>query len=504
MINGKDPTPSVIVIFGASGDLTKRKLMPALFNLFLDKRLPEQFCIIGMDRKSATLRDFINDAREGVDTFSRQGKSSDQDWAQFSKHLMHDTADFSDAGEFTKLAATLEGLDKKWNTKASHIYYLAIPPAGIQLVASQLGKAKLSRDRDRSRLVIEKPFGHDLVSAEALNISLTEWFVEKQIYRIDHYLGKETVQNLLAFRFANALFEPLWDRKYIDHVQITVAEQVGVEMRGNYYEQAGALRDMIQNHMLQLLCLIAMEPPISFDADEIRNKKVDVLKAIRPIPHDDVYKYAVRGQYGAGWLEGEKVPAYRSESNVAPTSSTETFAALKLLVDNWRWQDVPFYLRTGKRLAARISEVTIVFKPVPHQAFPASASDHWQPNILNINIQPTEGIVLEFQAKQPGTSMRLKTVGMEFNYEEAFKAEPPEAYETLLRDVMVGDSTLFMRSDQEHCAWSIVQPIIDVWTTVPSNDFPNYAPGTWGPETAEMLIAKDGRSWQTNLYQTEA
>lgn len=500
MINGKDLPPSVIVIFGASGDLTKRKLMPALYNLFLDKRLPGQFCIIGMDRKSETLRDFLNDARSGIDEFSRQGKSADDQWNEFAKHIVHDTADFSDAAEFKKLAETLEDLDKKWGARAAHIFYLAIPPSGIELVVSQLGNAKLTHDQQISRIVIEKPFGHDLQSAETLNESLMKWVQEKQVFRIDHYLGKETVQNLLAFRFANALFEPLWDRKYIDHVQITVAEQVGVEMRGNYYEQAGALRDMIQNHMLQLLCIIAMEPPISFDADEVRNKKVEVLKAIRPILHDDVYKFAVRGQYGAGWLEGEKVAAYRSEPNVSPTSSVETFAALKLLVDNWRWQDVPFYLRTGKRLGARVSEVNIVFKPVPHQAFPTSASDHWQPNSLNINIQPCEGIVLEFQAKQPGASMRLQTVGMEFTYEEAFKSEPPEAYETLLRDVMIGDSTLFMRSDQERCAWSIVQPIIDIWTTVPSNEFPNYAPGTWGPEAAETLIARDGRSWSTSQY----
>ncbi len=325
--------------------------------------------------------------------------------------------------------------------------------------------------------------------------SLTRVYEELQIYRIDHYLGKETVQNILAFRFANAVFEPIWNRRYIDHVQITVAERVGVEHRGGYYEKAGALRDMVQNHLLQLMCMVAMEPMVSFQADEIRSKKADVLHAIRPIPPDDLYSYAVRGQYGAGWMRGEHVVGYREEPGVAPDSSAETFAALKLFVDNWRWQDVPFYLRTGKRLPVRVSEVSIQFLPVPHKSFPSATTVSWQANRLVLRIQPEEGILLRFEAKQPGPSMRLSPVDMEMTYCRTFKADPPEAYETLLLDVMRGDATLFMRADQVEAAWNVISPVLDAWQSVKPVDFPNYPAGTWGPEDAEALIARDGRSW---------
>jgi glucose-6-phosphate 1-dehydrogenase len=349
--------------------------------------------------------------------------------------------------------------------------------------------------------VAEKPFGHDLASAVALNGVLTAVFNEAQIYRIDHYLGKETVQNILAFRFANALFEPIWDRRYIDHVQITVAEQVGVEHRGAYYEHAGALRDMIQNHLMQILCLIAMEPMVSFEADEIRNKKVDVLRAIRPILKDQVQQLAVRGQYGAGRMNGHKVSAYRAEPGVATDSPAETFAALKLFVDNWRWQDVPFYLRTGKRLQEMLSEVMIQFRPVPHQSFPTAAALAWQPNHLIIHIQPEEGIVLQFQAKQPGSILHLSPVDMHFSYQETFKSRSPEAYETLLTDVMAGDATLFMRADQVEGSWSVITPILKAWENTLPVDFPNYQSGSWGPDAAGLLITRDGRSWNHSTLE---
>ncbi len=324
---------------------------------------------------------------------------------------------------------------------------------------------------------------------------LTSVFDETQIYRIDHYLGKETVQNILALRFANALFEPIWNRQYIDHVQITVAEKVGVGHRGPYYEHAGALRDMIQNHLMQILTLIAMEPMVSFDPDEIRNKKMDVLKAIRPISKKQVHQVAVRGQYGPGMVEGQKVPGYRSESGVAADSSSETFAALKVSIDNWRWQDVPFYLRTGKRLKVMASEVVIQFRPVPHQSFPKAAALDWQPNRLILQIQPQEGILLSFQAKHPGSTLSLSPVDMTFSYQEAFKIKSPQAYETLLADVMAGDATLFMRADQVEASWSILTPILKTWDVLKVEDFPNYISGSWGPEAADQLIEKDGRSW---------
>jgi len=495
MLGYSKPSATVLVIFGAGGDLTWRKLIPAMYNLSLDKLLPDRLAIIGVDHKELSHDELRGRLRDGVDRFSRRGKADDKSWNEFAPALSYVATDFGNLATYFDLANQLAELDKQWNAQANHIFYLAIPPVLIEMMSEYLGEAGLGHNDPRSRLIVEKPFGSDLGSARTLNRRLTALFSEPQIFRIDHYLGKETVQNILAFRFANSLFEPIWNRRYIDHVQISVAEQVGVEHRGGYYEQAGALRDMVQNHLSQLMCLIAMEPPVAYNADEIRNKKVDVLRAIRSIPPGEVNHFAARGQYAAGWVRGRRVKAYRAEPDVAPDSNTDTFAAVKYFVDNWRWQDVPFYLRTGKRLPTRDSEITIQFKPVPHQSFPLSAITQPQPNRLVIRIQPEEGIVLRFQAKLPGEAMRLAPVGMRFSYKESFPTVPPEAYETLLLDVMLGDATQFMRADQLEEAWRVITPVLEAWQSAPPSDFPNYEAGTWGPEQAEAIIARDGRSW---------
>lgn len=495
MESSKNTAPAIIVIFGATGDLAWRKLVPALYNLCLDNWMPEKFAVIGVGRSEMDDAAFRLHMQNGIDTFSRQGKSEASAWDTFAPSLLYRQIDYRDDASFERLKTEFDAIENSWGAAANRLFYLSIPPQFIGQIAGKISAAGWAADKHRSRLIIEKPFGHDLPSARQLNAMLLEQFDECQIYRIDHYLGKETVQNILAFRFANALFEPIWNRNYIDHIQITVSEKLGVENRGEYYDHAGALRDMIQNHLLQLLCLIAMEPPVSFDADEVRNRKVDVLHALRKFKREEVHTLAVRGQYGEGWVQGEQVKGYRQEEGVDPASNTETYVAIKFFIDNWRWQGVPIYMRTGKRMTETISLITIQFRPVPHQSFPTEAAENWQPNKLILNIQPDMGIRLRFQAKRPGPKMQISPVDMEFNYHEAYATSTPEAYETLLRDVMLGDATLFMRADQVEAAWEILTPILEKWAANPSVAFPNYAAGTKGPEDAEALIAKDGHTW---------
>ena len=488
---------TLFVLFGAGGDLSWRLIVPALFNLFLDGHLPERFLLLGVDRADVDDAALAERFHQGITQYSRRGVPDANSWRTFSSLIRHQRLDADSAQDFTRLADTLAAHDTEAGSQAERVFYLATPPALFAPIARGLGAAGLAQDREHVRIVVEKPLGHDLASFQAINNALCSIFTEAQLFRIDHFLGKETVQNILAMRFANPIFEPIWNRRYVDHVTITVTETLGVEKRGGYYEQAGALRDMVQNHLMQLLCLVAMEPPVAYDADDIRNKKMDVLHALRPITPETVHEFAARGQYAEGWIHGAHLPGYRDEPGVDPHSNTETYAALKLYVDNWRWQDVPFYLRTGKRLAADVSEISIRFRDVPHRSFPASVGLNTQPVRLVIQMHPEQGIVLKFMAKEPGSQLRLRPVDMRFSYKEAFQTEAPAAYETLLRDVMLGDATLFMRADQVEAAWQLLTPILDVWAENPAPDFPNYAAGAWGPESAEMLIAQDGKSWLT-------
>jgi glucose-6-phosphate 1-dehydrogenase len=489
--------PTIFVIFGGTGDLNKRKLAPALYNLFTEGYMPQSFSIIGTGRTEFTDKKYQEVLLESVNEFSRNGKVKKESWGTFAENVHYCATDINNPKTFEHLKENIEKYQSEFGPETQVVYYLAVAPNFFPLIAESLCKYKLTQDEDNSRIVIEKPFGNDLDSAKELNLLLSGIFTEKQIYRIDHYLGKETVQNMMAFRFANSLFEPLWNRTYIEHIQISVTEQLGVGDRGGYYEGAGALRDMIQNHLLQLLCLVGMEAPISFDADEIRNRKVEVLKAMRPFKPEEISVNTVRGQYSKGWVEGKEVPGYRHENGVDSDSNTETFAAVKFFIDNWRWQGIPFYLRTGKRLNQTSSIITIQFKDVPHHIFSSRATESWQQNRLIISIQPEMSIRLQVQAKRPGLKMVLNPVDMVFDYKGTYAADTPEAYETLLLDVMTGDQTLFMRGDQVEAAWELVMPIIDVWENKKSLSFPNYPADSWGPESAEALIAKDGFHWFT-------
>ncbi|MDP9120780.1 MAG: glucose-6-phosphate dehydrogenase [Acidobacteriota bacterium] len=494
----REPAPAcVLVIFGASGDLAKRKLIPALYNLGAGGFLPQQFAVVGISRSEMSDEDFRRKMSQDLHQFETVPVDPERlRW--MSERLSYLAGEFDSPETFIRLKEKLGEVDKQWGTGGRYLFYLAIPPSQFAPVVQRLGESGLASEAGDSwrRVVLEKPFGHDLESARKLNRDIREVLDESQIYRIDHYLGKETVQNILAFRFANGIFEPIWNRRYIDHVQITVAETVGVEGRGGYYEEAGALRDMVENHMFQLVALTAMEPPISFAPDVVRDERVKILRAIRPIDPEDVLRSTVRGQYGPGTVDGKPVPAYRAEPHVSPQSPIETFVALKLSIDNWRWADVPFYLRTGKRLPRRVTEIAIQFKRAPFILFRETPVEQLEPNVLVLHIQPEEGISLRFEGKVPGPIMRLGQVRMAFQYEDYFGRTPETGYETLLYDCMAGDSTLFQRSDLVEVGWSIVTPILDVWKALAPRSFPNYTANTWGPKAAEDLIQQDGRKWR--------
>jgi glucose-6-phosphate 1-dehydrogenase len=489
--------PCVMVIFGASGDLTKRKLIPALYNLAKDNLLSREFALVGFARAEMSDDQFRDKCSVEVKQFATDRIDPDV-WHWFVRRLYYVRGDIGDQAAFEALRNRLIEIDKEHGTRGNYLYYLATAPSFFSSCIHRVGDIGLMAEENGRwrRVIIEKPFGRDFASAHALNVDIQTVLNEPQIYRIDHYLGKETVQNILAFRFSNGIFEPVWNRNYIDHVQITAAETVGVEQRGDYYEGAGTLRDMVPNHLFQLLCLTAMEPPVSFDANVVRDEQVKILKAVQPLDDRDVLTRAVRGQYGpshAGFA------GYRQEPKVSPTSRAETYVAIQLFIDNWRWADVPFYIRTGKRLPKRVTEIVVQFKRAPFVLFRRTAVDRLEPNRLILHLQPEEGISLSFGAKFPGPVVRLGAVDMAFNYADHFKATPQTGYERLLYDCMLGDATLFQRSDMVEAAWRVVSPIQNVWGALEPREFPNYAAGSWGPDAAAELLAKDGRQWYVSM-----
>ena len=497
--------PCAMVIFGAAGDLTKRLVVPALYNLVTARRLPDGFALLGVDLADMTVEQWRQGLTDMMREFVAKGggefevdRIDEKAWRWLTDRMAYMQGDLTDPGAYRHLVDRLANLDKSAGTAGNCLFYLAVADRFFGTVVDRLGEADLVAEQAPGwrRVVIEKPFGHDLASAQALNAQILKTLNESQIYRIDHFLGKETVQNIMVLRFANGLFEPLWNREHIEHIQITAAETVGVERRGRFYEKTGALRDMVPNHVFQLLAMTAMEPPISFDADDVRAKKAEVLKAVHHLDSAAALRDSVRGQYDAGTVLGKPVRAYRRESDVAPDSATETFIGCRLMIDNWRWAGVPFYLRTGKYMARRTTEIAIRFHQAPFALFRDTPVERLSPNWMILRIQPDEGIALEFAAKHPGPTVHLGTVSMDFCYKDYFKTAPSTGYETLIYDCMIGDATLFQRADNVEAGWQVVQPILDAWASTPPKDFPNYAAGGTGPAAADQLLARDGRAWR--------
>ena len=492
------PDPATFVLFGATGDLAHRKVIPALYHLWRTHLLPHEFMIVAIGRRDYTDESFRDSIREGLANYSRLVPIDLTVCDELCARVVYHRCDFNDPDGYATLEQRLDLIDEERGTRGNRLFYLATQPSAFPEIVAQIGRAGLDHELHEGgwrRVVIEKPFGRDLQSAVRLNREVGKVFRERQVYRIDHYLGKETVRNLLVFRFANGIFEPIWNRRHIDHVQITVAESIGIESRGAFYEETGASRDFLQNHLLQLLSLVAMEPPATFDADALRDEKVKVLRAISELSPTQVQRDVVRGQYAPGWVTAQPVMGYRSEPEVDPESETETYIAARLTIDDWRWSDVPFYLRMGKRLPKRATEIAIQFKEVPHRLFKDSATDP-EANLLAMRIQPDEGIMLRFGAKVPGLGIDVRNVTMDFTYGSAFQTDSPDAYETLILDALLGDASLFTRADEVEEAWSIVDPILDTWANSPPPEFPNYDAGTWGPEAADDLLSREGRRWR--------
>ena len=497
--------PCTMIICGATGDLTERKLAPALYNCFLDGNLPPEFTGVGFARREWTDEEFRAHLLAGINKYSRNRPVKPEIWKSIAPTIEYQRGDFNDPAAYAELAKRLDRIDRDRGTAGNRLFYLAVPPNLYPEIITHLQRAGLAAGGDRrhsgskrgwTRVIVEKPFGYDLESARTLNRVFAEVFDEDQVFRIDHYLGKETVQNLAVFRFGNGLFEPIWNRRYIDSVQITVAETVGVEGRGEFYDQTGALRDVVQNHGFQLMAMFAIEPPVEFNAEDLRDEKLKVLRGIKPMKTEDVALNMVRGQYVSGWVEGERITSYRDAPEVAPDSETETFVALKLAIDSWRWAGVPFYLRTGKALPSRVTEIAVQFRRAPLALFSRAGVSQIEPNVLAIRVQPDEGILLRFGAKVPGQGLQIRSVNMDFRYGQSFAVDSPDAYETLLIDAMIGDASLFTRADEVERAWEILDPILNAWESGHGGPLHFYAAGSWGPPAADELLERDGRAWR--------